>query len=107
MLRAGHLNSTIRLERNTATMSAAGKRTPAWATLATLRAEVVRLPVEEIQKEKGKAVKRPVTFRTWFREDVRLEDRIVFGGFAYIVKGFTELGRRWAIEIQTELDGAV
>lgn len=107
MLRPCHLNSTIRLERGTRTPGASGKRATVWNVLATLRAQVVRHPVDEVPKEAGKVVKRPVTFRTWFREDVQLEDRIVCGGFAYIVQGFTELGQRYALEIQTEFDGAV
>jgi len=107
MIRAGQLNSTIRIERGTLALNDSGKRTTAWSALATLRAHVVRHPIEEVPKDKGTAVKRPVLFRTWFRDDVQIEDRIVFGGFAYLVKGISEIGRRAGLEIQTELDGAV
>ncbi|WP_198927927.1 phage head closure protein [Agrobacterium tumefaciens] len=100
MMRAGTLNRVIAVERLTTMLNE--NRTPvsAWTNIATLRAEVLQHAVDEAEADNGERDTDSITFRTRFFTGLTTADRIRFMDRLYNVKGFTEIGIRFGLEIR-------
>lgn len=100
MIRAGNLRHTIEVQRKTETISVSGSVVPTWATIATVRAEIVTASADEYLTGFGEAEADNVVFRMWWRPGLDTADRIVHAGKAYDVKAIAEIGFRRGIEIK-------
>lgn len=107
MKNAGRFDTQITIEQRTATQeSTLGTFSYAWATFATVWAEVQdMLPSRAERIAEGIALQmRPVRVRLRYRSDVTGEMRVVIGGVTYrIVGGPAELGRREGLELVCEV----
>jgi SPP1 family predicted phage head-tail adaptor len=98
-MRAGKLDRSIIIERVTPTPDSYGVPMATWATLATLRAELIEGTTDEFIRESGASTEATLTFRTRFLAGVTLADRITFEGAVYNIKQLKEVGRRRGLEI--------
>lgn len=103
MIRSGKLDRQITLERQTETVAASGAVSKAWATFATVRAEVVQQSATEYLTGLGDAENNTVMFRIRYLAGVTTADRVTFEGTAYDLKEIAEIGRRRALELRCEV----
>ena len=102
-MRAGKLDSVVQIQRATVTINAAGSPSETWATIGSLRAEVVNLVTAEVIRSVGGAVDdRTLVIRTWFMPGVTTADRVVFDGRTYNIKGLSIIGRNRGLELRAE-----
>jgi SPP1 family predicted phage head-tail adaptor len=104
-MRAGALDRSITIERVTTASSASGAVTEAWATLSTLRAQLVQASTEEFQRAHGASTETAVIFRTRYLAGVTLADRVTYDGAAFNLKEIKEIGRRRGLELRCERVG--
>lgn len=101
-MRAGSLDRTIEFQRLTETVSEAGTVTYGWASLATVRAELVSNALTESGYAFGEADNAALVFRIRYRADLSTSDRVTYQGRAYDLVGIVELGRRRGLELRCE-----
>lgn len=101
-MRAGRLDRTVNLQRLTETVNMAGTVNAAWATFATVRAELVSNTLTETGYAFGEADNDALAFRIRYRSDLTTKDRLTYEGRAYDVIGVVEIGRRRALELRCE-----
>jgi len=100
-MRAGKLDRVITIERATTVIDDAGTPQPSWATIATLRAQIVKQSADEfIRSEGGGTSETAIVFRTRYLEGVRLDDRVTYDGASFDVKELKEIGRRRGLELR-------
>lgn len=99
-MRAGKLDRIITVERAATAVDDAGTPQETWATVATLRAELLDDVAEEKQREGGASTERMVTFQTRFCPGVTVADRITFEGQPFNLLQVKEIGRRRGLELQ-------
>ncbi len=100
-MRAGNLDKVIVIERSTTTFDANRVPTVTWATLVTLRAEVIQGSTEEFIRTYGASSETAIVFRTYFYDGITLADRLDYNGRKHDIKETKELGRRQGLEIRT------
>ena len=105
-MRAGKLDKSITIERFASTIDDFGTETEAWATVATMRAQVIQSSTEEFLKAFGTTPERAIVFRIRHRDGLALADRVVYAGRAYDFKEIKELGRREGLELRCVAAGA-
>lgn len=92
-MRAGKLDRSIEIQRESVAISDAGERSVSWTTIATLRAELVTAEHTETPREPGASTDTVLVFRTrWI--DVGTADRVVYRGKAQSIVGVREIGHR-------------
>lgn len=101
-MQAGKLDRTITLERKTETVSPSGAVSETWATLATVRAELVQHSAREFFDDPGETEMSRVVLRVRYISGLTGADRVTFEGRAYDMKEIVEVGRRRALEIHVE-----
>lgn len=101
-MRAGRLDRTIEFQRLTETVSEAGTVATDWASLATVRAELVSNALTEAGYAFGEADNAALVFRIRYRTDLSTSDRVTYQGRAYDLVGIVELGRRRGLELRCE-----
>lgn len=100
-MRGGKLDRVITIERASTVIDDAGTPTSTWATVATLRAQIIKQSADEfIQTEGGGNSENAIVFRTRYIEGVRLDDRVNYEGAGFDVKETKEIGRRRGLEIR-------
>ncbi len=100
-MRSGKLDRIITVQRASSAPNDAGTPVETWATVATLRAEVVELGTVE-QITHGAVDTTGIVFRTRFLAGITNADRIGFDGGTYGLKSVTVLGRNRALELRAE-----
>lgn len=101
-MRAGKLDRTLLIERQTETVSAAGTVTTTWANIATVRAELVSNALAENGAAFGEAESVTLLFRIRYLDSLTTKDRVTYEGRACGIVGIIELGRRRGLELRCE-----
>ena len=101
-MRAGKLDRTIALQQLTEAVSPAGTVTTAWATFATVRAELVGNTITEAGYAFGEADADARVFRIRFRPDLTNSVRVIYDGRAFDIAATVEIGRRRGIQLSCE-----
>ena len=99
-MRAGKLNEKLVIERSTIAVDDYGTPQETWTTLATVRAQRVKLTLEEFVKAYGTASEALTVFRIRWLADVSLADRVKLGSVIYDLKAIEVLGRREGLELR-------
>lgn len=105
-MRAGKLDRTVTIERVTTTVDENGTPVEGWATLATVRAQLVQSTTEEFMRGWGASSEAAVIFRIRHMDGITPADRVKHGGTAYDLKEIKELGRREGLELRCVAAGA-
>jgi len=109
-MRFGKMDRRIVIERAALTTNQYGERAEAWATYATVWAEVsykYGSGTESIQSDQI-LTKQPVSFTIRFSADVSgviPSDRVSYDGNYYQIEALQEIGRREGLRIVTTLRG--
>jgi len=98
-MRAGKLDRSITIERQTETVTPTGAAVSAWTTVAAIRAEVVQATASEIATGYGEAEDGRLTFRVRYLAGITTADRVTYAGQAYDLKSVIEIGRRRSLEL--------
>lgn len=99
-MRAGKLDRTIVIERVTSTVDDYGTPVEDWANVATVRAQRVKLNVDEQLRAFGNASEAVAIFRIRHIDGLTLADRISCDGETFDLKGMEPIGRRQGIELR-------
>lgn len=100
-MRAGKLDRTIRIDRfDPGAVDDFGTPTPAYAVLATVRAQIIQTSTEEFIEAQGATDDTVVIFRTRWLSGVTTADRIHYEGRFFNIKETKEIGRRKALELR-------
>lgn len=99
-MRAGKLDRTIIIERETETVSPSGTVVTAWSNIATVRAEIVTQSASEFLTGYGEAEAGTILFRIRYLADITTADRITYAGTDYNIKEVVEIGRRRGLELR-------
>jgi SPP1 family predicted phage head-tail adaptor len=105
VIRAGSLDRVITIERATTTIGADGTPATTWATVATMRAELVRKIADEASRDFGAETTTTTTFRTRWLDGVTPADRVLYQGTAYDIAEATEIGRREGLDLRCQKRG--
>lgn len=100
MIKAGKLDRQIIIERETETVAASGAVSKAWATVATVRAELVQRSADEYLAGFGEADTGNAVFRIRYLSEITTADRVTCDGVAYDIDEIAEQGRRRALELR-------
>lgn len=100
MFRAGKLDRQITIVREAETVAASGAVSKTWATVATVRAELVQRSADEYLAGFGEADAGGAVFRIRYLAGITTADRVVFDGVAYDIDEVAEIGRRRALELR-------
>ncbi|MDX0605408.1 phage head closure protein [Sinorhizobium medicae] len=100
MLNIGKMDRRITIERETETVKPSGSVVKAWATVATVWAEVVQQTASEFFTGYGEAENGTVIFRIRWMPGLTTADRVSYAGKVYDLKEITELGRRDGLELR-------
>lgn len=106
MMRAGKLDKTIELQRHTVAVDDYGTPTEGWATVATIRAQVLQSSTEEFLRSFGTTSDTAIIFRIRHMDGLTPTDRVLFDGKAYDLKAVKELGRRAGLDLRCAMVGA-
>ncbi|MDW5314088.1 phage head closure protein [Rhizobium sp. PL01] len=99
-MRAGKLDRTITIERQTQTLNENRMPVSVWTAVATVRAEVVQQSSNEFLCGFGEAENSTVIFRVRFVPGITTADRVSYNGAAYDLKETKEIGRRRGLELR-------
>lgn len=100
MIKAGKLDRQITITRETETVAASGAVSKAWATVATVRAELVQRGADEYLAGFGEAETGGAVFRIRYLAGLTTGDRVTFDGETYDIDEIAELGRRRGLELR-------
>jgi SPP1 family predicted phage head-tail adaptor len=99
-MRAGKLDRTIIIQRQTETVKPSGAVVTAWTEVATVRAEIAQQSATEFLAGYGEAENGTVIFRIRYLPGITTNDRVNFGGVIHDLKEIKELGRRRGLELR-------
>lgn len=106
-VRAGSFDRIVTIQQQTIGENSAHEPTESYATLATVRAQVVPSGAREATTADAIRAAKTTRFRIRYRSDVTEKDRVVFDSKTYKILGLTEIGRREVLEIDADyLEGA-
>jgi len=100
-MKASTLDRVITLQRATEVRDEFGVVTSGWATIATLRAQLIQSSTTEFLQGAGLQGEAAVIFRTRWFGDITVRDRVVYEGVAHDIKELKEIGRRRGLDIRT------
>lgn len=104
-MRAGKLDKTIVIERATTSVDEYGTPAEGWTTIATVRAQRVKLSTEEFLRAFGSTAEAVAVFRIRHMDGLTLADRVTCDGETFDLKGIEPLGRRDGIELRCIASG--
>lgn len=104
-MRAGKLDKTITVERFTSTVDDYGTPIEAWATVASVRAQIIQASTEEFMRSFGASSETAIIFRIRYLDGIDPADRVTYAGRAYDLKEVRELGRRQSLELRCVASG--
>ncbi|MBM3089257.1 phage head closure protein [Ensifer sp. T173] len=99
-MRAGKLDRTITIERQTETIAPSGSVSNGWTPVATIRAEVVQQSANEFLSGFGEAENSTIIFRLRYVPGITTADRVTYNGTAYDLEEIKEIGRRRGLELR-------
>ena len=99
-MRAGKLDRTIAIERQTEIVAPSGSVSNDWTNVATVRAEIVTQSATEFLTGFGEAENGSVVFRVRYLPAITTADRVTYNDTVYDLKEITEIGRRRALELR-------
>lgn len=100
MIKAGRLDRQITIERETEAVAASGAVSKMWATVATVRAELVQRSADEYLTDFGEADAGGAVFRIRYLAGISAADRVICDGVAYDIDEIAELGRKRGLELR-------
>jgi len=104
-MRAGKLDKTIMIARATTVVDDYGTPSEGWATVATVRAQLVQSSAEEFMRAHGADGASVAIFRIRYLDGLVLADRVTHAGTAFNVEEIKEIGRRRALELRCTAAG--
>lgn len=105
MMRAGRLDRTVIIQRVATTVDEYGTPSEGWTTVATVRAQRVKLSTEEFLRAFGNASESVAVFRIRHLDGLTLADRITCDGETYDLKFIEPIGRRQVLELRCTATG--
>ncbi|MDW5313775.1 phage head closure protein [Rhizobium sp. PL01] len=99
-MRAGKLDKTISIERAGTVVDDYGTPTEGWATIATVRAQIIQQTTQEFLAAPGTNAETATVFRIRHRDGLQVADRITYAGRAFDLKEVKELGRREGLDLR-------
>jgi len=100
-MRAGKLDNTIEIMRNTMIDDDYGGQIPGDPiVIATMRAQIIQASTEEFIRAWGASSERLMIFRTRWIDDITLADKVRHDGIDYNIKEIKPIGRRRGLEIR-------
>ncbi|WP_328591732.1 phage head closure protein [Pararhizobium mangrovi] len=99
-MRAGKLDRTISLERQTETVADSGAISKTWTKIATVRAEIVTASMHERLTGYGEAENGNVVFRIRYLAGLTTADRVTYDGKHFDLDEIVEIGRRRGLELR-------
>lgn len=99
-MRAGKLDRSINIERETETVTPSGSVRKEWQAIATMRAEIVQQSAAEFLTGYGEAENGTIIFRVRYYPGITTADRVSYDGAAYNLKEIKEIGRRRGLELR-------
>jgi SPP1 family predicted phage head-tail adaptor len=104
-MRAGKLDKIIVIQRVTTTVDEYGTPAEGWATVATVRAQRVKLNTDEFLRAFGTTSEAMAVFRVRHIDGLTLADRVTCDGETFDLKGIEPIGRRAGIELRCTATG--
>lgn len=104
-MKAGKLDRIIVIQRVTTTVDEYGTPQEGWSTVATIRAQRVKLTTEEFLRAFGSTSDAVAVFRIRHMDGLTLADRITCDGDTYDLKGIEPIGRREGLELRCLASG--
>ncbi|MBJ7578147.1 phage head closure protein [Devosia sp. MC532] len=102
-MRAGRLDRTITLQRQSEIVSSAGTVTATWTDFAVLRAELLSNLSAEVARAYGEGEGADMVFRIRHYHGLTTKDRVVYAGQSYGISAIVQLGRRRAMELRCKV----
>lgn len=99
-MRAGKLDRTITIERQTETVAASGSVSNGWTAIATVRAEIVQQSANEFLSGFGETENSTIIFRVRYLPGITTADRVTYNGKPYDLEEIKEIGRRRGLELR-------
>ena len=104
-VRAGKLDRTITIERATITPDENGTPVQTWATLATVKAEMLEMGSQDFMRTYGASFEAVGIFRIRWMDGLTLADRVLYNGKHYLMEDIKEIGRRVGLELRCKAVG--
>ena len=104
-MRAGNLDRSIVIESRTTALDLYGAPADAWATFATMRAQLMQYVTADRETSRGNVTDTIVTFRTRWLDAVTLDHRVVYEDEAFTIRQIVEIGRRVGLDLKCERVG--
>ncbi|HCO54685.1 MAG TPA: head-tail adaptor protein [Pelagibacterium sp.] len=101
-MRAGKMDRSITIQHYTTVIDDYGVPSETWADVATVRAQMIESTVEEYQRAYGEGGNTAVIFRIRHRDDIAIDQRVLYEGKALNIRDIKELGRRKGHELRCE-----
>lgn len=100
-MRAGKLDSTIEIRRESFEDDGAGNQVPTGETVfVTLRAQVIQSSTEEFLRAYGASSESVIIFRTRWADGITLADKVTYDTTAYDLLEIKSIGRRRGLELR-------
>lgn len=104
-MRAGKLDRTIVVQRVATTVDEYGTPAEGWTTVATVRAQRVKLNTEEFLRAFGSTAEAVAVFRIRHMDGLTVADRVTCDGETFDLKGIEPIGRRAGLELRCTAAG--
>jgi SPP1 family predicted phage head-tail adaptor len=101
-MRAGKLDRTIAIERQTETVNAAGSVASTWTNIATVRAELIQASAREFLEAHGETESTTIVFLVRYVAGITTDDRVTYAGATFDLVEIKEIGRRRGLELRCE-----
>lgn len=105
-MQSGKMDQRITIQSSTWTGDGSGGMTYTWSDRATVAAQVIQRGTSEFIASYGIADKGIIIFRVRWLNGVNNTDRVLFEGREMRIKEIVVLGRKAALEIRCEDNGA-
>jgi head-tail adaptor len=104
-MRAGNLDRLIEIQRRTTTIGLGGTVGQTWTTFATMRAQLLKNATDDREDARGRTTDAVLTFRMYYFASLSLNDRLLYEGQQFEIKGISEIGRRVGMDVTCERVG--
>lgn len=104
-VRAGALSEKLTIERGETATGAYRNQVTVWTPRFDIRAELLEDVREEEPIEAGSRITIKASFLIRFVADLKMTDRLIWGGERFNIVGLKVLGRRQAIQIDAKRIG--
>ena len=101
-IRAGDLDRTIVIMRETVTLDAHRAKVSTWTPLVTLRAKAMEASLMDALRTGGSSVEDSRTFLCRWTDGITTDDRVSYAGALFTIASVSELGRRVAMSIKCQ-----